>query len=134
MAGACESISHSAPSGIPTSCGGWRSARRMCCSWRRIFCVNKPCGVNRIEQARQGARNSGGENCIFSSRREGNWRAFSFYEVEANLAWIHSLPPSAMCLRPTEIEGSVARDDLASRLRFPNQILCVVTGKGDAEV
>ena len=39
-----------------------------------------------------------------------------------------------MCLRPTEIEGSVARDDLASRLRFPNQILCVVTGKDDAEV
>src|ERR1700674_3742115 len=71
---------------------------------------------------------------VFSSQLEGNQRPFSFYEVEANLAWIHSLPPSAMCLRPTEIEGSVARDDLASRLRFPNQILCVVTGKDDAEV
>jgi len=31
------------------------------------------------------------------------------------------------------VQGSVARDDLASRLRFPNQILCVVTGKDDAE-
>src|SRR6202047_330196 len=42
--------------------------------------------------------------------------------------------PSAMCLRPTEIEGSVARDAVESRLRFPYQILCVVTGKDDAEV
>jgi hypothetical protein len=30
MAGACASTSPSAPSGIPTSCGGWASARRMC--------------------------------------------------------------------------------------------------------
>src|ERR1700687_363593 len=29
----------------------------------------------------------------FSLRREGDWRAFSFYKVEANLAWIHGLPP-----------------------------------------
>jgi len=32
-----------------------------------------------------------GDSLLFL--REGDWRAFSFYEVEAKLDWIHSLPP-----------------------------------------
>src|SRR6266436_955899 len=53
MAGACASTFRSAPSGIPTLCGVWQSARRMCCSWLRTYCVDKSCDVNMIEQAMQ---------------------------------------------------------------------------------
>ena len=74
------------------------------------------------------------ENYKFSSHREGDCRAFSFYTVEATLAWIHGLPPSAMCLHPTGYKGSVARNGFRSRLRFPYQILCAAPGKDGAEV
>src|ERR1700686_1853352 len=94
MAGGCASTSRSAPSGIPTLCGVWPSARRMCCSSRRTSFVVKPCYVNVIEQVRQVVRGSPLERiAFFPPRREGNWPEFSFYVVEANLAWIHSQPP-----------------------------------------
>src|SRR2546430_12526272 len=53
MAGACASTFRSAPSGIPTLCAVWQSARRMCCSWRRTYCVDKSCYINMIDQAMQ---------------------------------------------------------------------------------
>src|ERR1700730_10336087 len=94
MAGGCASTSSSAPSGIPTLCGVWPSARRMCCSSRRTSSVVKPCYVNVIEKVRQVVRGSRPARiAFFAARREGNWPEFSFYVVEANLAWIHSQPP-----------------------------------------
>src|SRR5271163_2997021 len=45
-----------------------------------------------------------------------------------------SLPPRRCACVQLGTKGSVARDEFASRLRFPLQILCVVTGKDDAEV
>src|SRR5580692_314593 len=134
MAGGCASTSRSAPSGIPTLCGVWPSVRRMCCSSRRTSFVVKSCYVNVIEQVRQVVRGSRLERiAFFPPRREGNWPEFSFYVVEANLAWIHSQPPRRCACVQLRSKGPWLAT-VASRLRFPYQILCVVTGKDDAEV
>src|SRR5260370_15578504 len=94
MTGGWGSTSSSAPSGIPSSCGVWPRARRMCCSSQRSSFVVKSCYVNVIEQVRQVVRGSRLERiAFFPPGREGNWREFSFYEEEANLDWIHGLPP-----------------------------------------
>src|ERR1700730_13113649 len=134
MAGGCASTSSSAPSGIPTLCGVWPSARRMCCSSRRTSSVVKPCYVNVIEKVRQVVRGSRPARiAFFAARREGNWPEFSFYVVEANLAWIHSQPPRRCACVQLRSKGPWLAT-VASRLGFPYQILCVVTGKDDAEV
>ena len=106
----------------------------MCCSSRRTSFIIKPCCVNVIEQVRQVVRGSRLERIVlFPPWREGNWRAFSFYVVEANLAWIHSQPPRRCACVQLRSKGPWLAT-VASRLRFPYQILCVVTGKDDAEV
>ncbi len=52
--GACAVIFRSARSGIRTSCAGWRSVRRTCCSWRRTTSRARRstvAGVGRLFQA-----------------------------------------------------------------------------------
>jgi hypothetical protein len=69
----------------------------MCCSLRGTYCDRKSFSVNVLSKMKRLRRKFVGKYRVFFVAFEGNWAAFSFYEVEANLEWIHSLPPSAMC-------------------------------------
>ena len=106
----------------------------MCCSWRRTSFVNKPCDVNRIEQVRQvGGGSRRPRIAFFLPRAKGIGGHSRFMKWKPT--WLgFTASPLGDVLASNWVLGSVARDDLASRLRFPFQILCVVTGKDDAEV
>jgi hypothetical protein len=102
MAGACASTSPSAPSGIPTSCGGWPSAPPMCCLSRKTFCASK---LRHVPQSVASATRDVAKVIIrersritaqiLSIKCEGIFPAFSLYRVEAILDWVHQLAPSA---------------------------------------
>jgi len=74
----------------------------MCCSSQRTFCGSKSGGINSIVESRasppgqtrsQSLHYPTRGSSIFFQKSEGDCRAFSFYQQEANLDWIQSLPP-----------------------------------------